>query len=168
MKYWKHRTNLGKVIYKREKHRFKVLDVVNILARLSNYPSTDFSEEWWAINALHEIVKTAFFPIALRIKHQWSDDPGWVQFYWSKLEPQIRDAVKEVVSRICDEVGAAYGVPPAVRSFVLDNFFNLIWDAIWAITDPLFAGSSRSYSIERKRKEIVVNGKRFVQSNRSM
>lgn len=138
MKIWKSRTNKGRVVYKRPVHSFTLKDVVRILEKLSNTMTIEqMEQEVYMINALFEIVRTAFYPIAQKVMYP-SPNPGYAYFLWDHAEYEIRKMWRDETLKICRLIGEKYGIPGPVIDFVI-NFLGIhIWNIVWKMSSLFF------------------------------
>jgi len=139
-KYWKHKTNTGKVVYPRKKKEMRILDVVRMCERMSRKPHVWFDDQLFAINTLSEIVRTAFYPYWLRAIHIRASNPGAVEHAWNRIEQELRHQWSQQTTIIIRQLGERFYIPEWIMDFVLDNFYEHIWNTIWTLTDPLFGG----------------------------
>lgn len=133
-------TLLGRVVYNRGPHKFSLKDVVRILESLSNTMThMDKEKNPFIINALYEIVRTAFYPVWLRAQH-----PGIVaekdesERLIDGMENRLRQIWQQQTFGLCREIGDAMGIPVYIQDFVINYLGGLIWDAVWKLTDGIF------------------------------
>lgn len=113
-------------------------DVVRMCEGLSNSLNREeIASNPWIINALFEIVRTAFYPA-----WQAAVNPGIgndVALYLIEfMRQELLREWKNQTFEVCNEIGEALEIPDYIRTLIIDYFGDFIWDLVWDLTNPFF------------------------------
>jgi hypothetical protein len=137
--YWKQKTNRGRVVYDRKKHRFKIKRVVDIVISIINSEDKVLYSQVLAINALKEVVDLGLYPYYLSVigkdlslrsftfgegerRMQEPDFDFCTAFYKDQFINDSKTLVKQL--------GEKFGVPADFSGPILDKFYGPLWS--WA------------------------------------